>query len=154
MEMPKPTADHKRLEKLAGDWRGKEKMYPSPWDPKGGDAQATTRGRVALDGFAVIADYEQSRDEKRTFAGHAVYTWDAQAKEVVLHWFDSSGQGVDQFRGAWKGDQLQLQSQNPMGFWRMSYDLSKSGSMTSRMETSQDGKSWNPLFDGSYQREG
>jgi hypothetical protein len=153
MDMPKPTADHRRLEKLAGNWRGEETMHPSAWDPEGGVAQGTTRSRVALDGFAVIGDYEQTRDGKVTYSGHAVYTFDPRAKEVVLHWFDSMGMGVDVFRGAWQGERLTLQSQNPMGHWRMTNDYSKPGTMTSRMESSQDGKSWTPLFDGSYTRE-
>jgi hypothetical protein len=153
MEMPKPTAEHKKLEKLAGIWKGTETMYPSGWDPKGGEAQAVTRSRVALDGFAVIGDYEQTRGGKTTFQGHAVYTWDANAKQVVLHWFDSTGQGVDEFRGGWTGDRLVLQCENAMGFWRMSWDHSKPGVVNSCMETSKDGKAWAKLFDGKYLRE-
>lgn len=152
MEMPKPSADHRRLEILAGTWTGKETMHPSPWDPNGGEAEGTTRGRVALEGFAVVVDYEQSRGGARTFEGHGVYTWDARAKEVVLHWFDSMGQGVEEFRGGWEGDRLQLTSRNAMGFARLSYDFSESGVIGSRMEMSQDGESWSSLFDGSYAR--
>lgn len=153
MEMPKPTPDHERLRKLAGHWRGTEHMHPSPWDPEGGDYQALTRSRVALDGFAVIVDYEQSRDGKSTFQGHGVYTWDPHAKQVVLHWFDSMGQGVDEFRGGWQGDRLELTSKNPMGLFRMRSDLSEAGRMTSRMENSSDGQSWKTMFDGTYTRE-
>ena len=153
MEMPKPTADHRKLEKFAGIWKGTETMHPSPWDPKGGEAQGITRARVALDGFAVIGDYEQTRQGKVTYQGHSIYTWDAKAKQVVLHWFDSMGQPVDEFRGAWDGDRIVLQSKNPMGQWRMSYDLSKPGVMTSKMETSADGKAWSAMFDGKYKRE-
>jgi hypothetical protein len=151
--MPKPTADHRRLEKLAGIWRGSETMHPSAWDPQGGEYQAVTRSRVALEGFAVIGDYEQTRGGQVTFSGHAVYTWDVNQKQVVLYWFDSTGQGVDEFRGSWKGDRLVLECRNSMGFWRMSSDLGKPGAMTSFMEMSQDGKSWAKLFDGTYRRE-
>lgn len=152
MEMPKPSADHERLEKLAGTWKGTETMHPSPWDPAGGEALGITRARVALNGFAVIVDYEQSREGKSTFQGHGVYTWDPQAGEVVLHWFDCMGQGTEEFRGAWDGDRLQLESRNPMGFARMSYDFSRAGRLVSRMEMSQDGQGWAALFDGSYER--
>ena len=152
MEMPKPTADHKQLEKLAGIWNGKETMHPSPWDPKGGEAEGTTLARLALDGFAVIADYEQSRGGKPTFSGHGVYTWDAAAGQVVLHWFDCMGQGSEEFRGSWDGDRLRLESRNPMGFARMTHDYSRAGTLTSRMEMSPDGETWTPLFDGRYQR--
>lgn len=150
MEMPKPSADHQRLHKLAGNWTGTETMHPSPWDPKGGTAEATTRARVDLDGFVVVVDYEQRRGGQRTFAGHGVYTWDAHGKQVVLHWWDTMGQGVEEFCGAWTGDRLTLQSKSPMGHARLTYDYSKAGAMTSRMEMSQDSKTWTAMFDGSY----
>jgi hypothetical protein len=153
MDMPKPTQDHKRLEKLAGLWRGTEKMYPSQWDPKGGEAQATTSTRVVCAGFAVVCDYEQTRGGQRTFEGHGVYTWDPKKSQVVMHWFDSMGQGVDEFRGTWQGDKLTMTNQGPMGHMRISYTTAKPGVMTSMMETSQDGKAWSKLFEGTYRRE-
>jgi Protein of unknown function (DUF1579) len=139
MDTPKPTADHKRLEKLAGIWIGTEKMHPSPWDPKGSEAQAITRSRVVVGGYAVAGDYEQRSGANITFEGHAVYTWDPKVNQVVLHWFDSMGGGVDVFRGGWNGDKLELQCQNVMGSWRMTTDLSKPGVMTSHMGNSSDG---------------
>jgi hypothetical protein len=154
MEMPKPTAEHERLAKLAGTWKGEETMHPSQWEPEGGVAQAVTKSRVALDGFAVVSDYEQSRHGQRSFAGHGVYTWDAEKGEVVLHWFDSMGTGVDVFRGKWDGERLQMLCRNAMGHWRFSYDCSAEGKLTSRMEMSPDGKSWKAMFDGKYRREG
>jgi len=95
---------------------------------------------------------EQSRGGEPTFSGHGVYTWDAQAGEVVLHWFDCMGQGSEEFRGKWDGDRLVLGSRNPMGFARMTHDYSQAGTLTSRMEMSPDGEAWTPLFDGTYQR--
>lgn len=152
MEMPKPTAEHRRLEKLAGIWQGTETMPPSQWDPKGGKADGTTRARVALGGFAVISDYEQMRDGKRTFEGHGVATWDAKANQVVMHWFDVMNQGVEEFRGTWKGEVLTLMSKSPMGHARLTYDFAKAGVLKSSMEMSQDGKTWAKMFDGSYSR--
>ncbi|HEX6811747.1 MAG TPA: DUF1579 family protein [Planctomycetota bacterium] len=152
MEMPKPTADHKKLEKLAGIWKGTETMYPSQWDPKGGKAEGTMRARAALAGFAVISDYEQMRDGKRSFEGHGVYTWDAHSNQVVMTWHDSIGMGAEEFRGAWKGDVLTIASKSPMGHARVTYDVSKAGTMKFAMEQSQDGTAWTKLFDGTYSR--
>jgi hypothetical protein len=61
MEMPKPTPGHLRLKKLEGHWEGEETMHPSQWDPKGGTATGRTQGRLALNGFALISDYDQER---------------------------------------------------------------------------------------------
>ena len=152
MEMPKPTAGHRKLESFAGIWKGKETMHPSPFDPKGGVAVGTTHARIALGGFAIVGDYEQVRDGKKSYEGHAVYTWDPNANDVVLHWFDCMGMGVDEFRGAWKDATIQFQCENAMGLWRLSYDLSKPGKLASRMESSQDGTKWATLFDAAYER--
>ena len=153
MDVPKPTADHARLEKLAGVWRGTETMHPSDWDPQGGQAEGVTRARVALGGFPVIVDYEQIRGGERTFEGHGVFTWDPQAREVILHWFDSIGQGREEFRGGWTGDVLAVTSKNQMGFARLTYDRSTPGTLLSGMEMSRDGKNWSSLFDGQYTEE-
>ena len=154
MEMPKPTADHQRLERLCGDWRGTETMHPSPWDPNGGQADGRTVAHLALGGFAVVVDYTQARGGATTFEGHGVYTWDAGAGEVVLHWFDSMGQGREEFRGTWNGDVLTLTSKSPHCLMRMTYDLSQAGRLASAMDTSQDGAQWSRLFDADYRTGG
>lgn len=150
MQMPTPNDQHTRLARLAGAWQGTEKMYPSQWDPAGGEATGTTRSRVDLNGFAVIADYQQQRGGQVTFSGHGVYTIDPKTNEVVLHWFDSIGQGAEIFRGGWQGDRLTLTSRSAMGHARLSYDFGTPGQLNSAMDMSPDGKQWSRLFDGVY----
>jgi hypothetical protein len=154
MDMPKPTDAHKKLEKLAGTWRGEETMHPSPLDPQGGTAEASLSSRVGLDGFAVIGDYEQSRGGHVTFRGHSVFTFDAAKDEYVLHWFDVMGQGADQFRGRFEGDSLTLTQAGPRGQNRMTYTFTDDGRMNSKMEMSPDGTRWSTLFEGVYTRVG
>lgn len=151
-EMPKPTPHHHKLARLAGHWRGKEVMPPSQWLPQGGTGEAETRARVSLADFYVIADYEQRMGGQVKFTGHGIYTWDAAANEVVLHWFDSMGLGREEFRGGWQGDKLILSSKNPMGTMRMTNDYAVPGKLTTRMEMSADGRTWAVMFDGTYAR--
>ncbi len=155
MDMPQPSDAHRRLARLAGQWAGEEKMFPSEWDPKGGVAVGRTSARVALGEFAVVSDYEQERDGRTTFIGHGVWTVDPsdQENECVLYWFDSIGMGLEAFRGGWEGDILTVQSRNAMGHARLTYDLSESGLIRTRMETSQDGDGWETMFEGEYRRE-
>jgi hypothetical protein len=152
MDMPKPTPNHKKLEALAGTWSGEEKMHPSPWDPKGGVAQGTMTGRVACDGFYVVSDYEQKRNGAVTFRGHSVFGYDANAQDVVLHWFDSMGMGADVFRGKLQGQVMTLDCKSPMGHHRLTYDLNEKGTLRSKMEMSQDGKQWQTMFEGVYHK--
>ena len=155
MDMPQPTDAHRRLARLAGSWSGEERMFPSEWDPEGGVANARNSARVALGDFAVLVDYEQERDGHGVYSGHGVWTVDPQDEEneCVLFWFDSIGMGLETFRGGWDGDVLTVRSRNPMGQFRLTYDLSEAGTIRARMETSPDGGEWRPMFEGTYHRE-
>ena len=152
MDMPKPGPQHKQLEALAGTWKGEEKMYPSEWDPKGGVANATFNTRVVCDGFYVTGDYEQKRDGAVTYQAHMVAGIDPKSSEVVMHWYDSMGMGAEIFRGKFDGQSLTLSCKNSMGQHRVSYDFREKGTLRSKMETSQDGKTWTVLFDGVYRK--
>ncbi len=152
MEMPKPGPDHERLAILAGKWIGAETMHPSPWDPAGGAAEGRIDNRVALDGFVVIQEYEQRRDGRRTFAGHGVFWWDAENRNVVLDWHDSMGMPPNRFVGAFDGDTLTLSSASPMGTSRTTFVFSGDGRYTFRMEMSADGATWTPMLDAEYRR--
>ena len=48
MSLPTPSKGQRLLEKLSGIWEGEETMYPSQWDPQGGEAfgEIATRSRV------------------------------------------------------------------------------------------------------------
>ncbi|MGD8276415.1 MAG: DUF1579 family protein [Gemmatimonadota bacterium] len=151
MAMPQPTEHHRKLERLTGRWEGTETMHPSPWDPKGGQATGRNDSRFALDGFAVITDYEQERDGAITFRGHGVMTWDAKAECYTLHWFDSMGSPPEVFRGNFDGDVLTVSHGGAMHV-RLTWDFTTDGIMRSGMQTSQDGEVWTPLFECDYRR--
>lgn len=152
MEMPKPSAGHRKLEKIAGQWTGPEKMYPSPWDPQGGAATGRIHSRIALDGFALINDYEQERDGRVTFTGHGVFTFDPKADVYKLVWFDCMGAPPEIFTGTFAGDVLQLSHGGPGMHVRLTYDLSEPEFLSTSMEMSQDGAAWQRLFDGRMER--
>ena len=152
MEMPKPTPGHLRLEALAGHWEGEETMHPSQWDPEGGIAVGRRRSRLALNGFAVISDYEQERDGVVTYAGHGVWSFDQSEDRYALHWFDCMGSPPEVFLGQFDGDVLTVAHGGPGMHARLTYDLTDPGHLRTKMEMSQDGASWSTLFDGRYER--
>lgn len=151
MEMPRPTEAHKKLEMMAGRWTGKETMHPSQWDPKGGTATGRNEYRLALGGFALLLDYEQERDGRVTFEGHGVMTYDTGQNCYVLHWFDSIGSPPEVFTGNFEGDVLTLGHGGPMHA-RMTYDYSRPGILSGRMDMSQDGREWKCMFECDYER--
>jgi hypothetical protein len=152
MDMPKPTDAHRKLERLAGAWKGTETMQPSPWAPTGSQAEGRIQNRVALDGFALVGEYEQWKDGVAVFKGHGVTIWNPADECYEMYWYDSMGQPPEVFRGTWGGDSLPLISKNARGWARMTYTFPKPDRMVSRMEMSTDGKTWTTFFDGIYDK--
>jgi hypothetical protein len=153
MQMPEPSSEHVRLARLAGNWVGQETMPPSPFDPNGGRAIGRMSARMALDGFYLIADYEQERNGHVNFRGHGVYGWDARGKCYTMHWFDSTGIEHDApGLGAWDGDTLTLVHETRhTGSSRYVYRVSDE-SYEMRLEHAPDGKSWALILEGHYRR--
>ena len=151
-EMTKLTDEHRRLHTLAGRWAGKERMHPSPFDAKGGPAMGLVENRIALDGLALVHDYQQERNGAVHFQGHGVFRWDAQEKLYVLYWFDSWGLAPNVFRGGFEGNVLTLVCHDSQGQTRIVYDLGQAGKYGFRMDICADGKTWLPFADGTYTR--
>ena len=152
MHMPKPGVEHDNLAKLAGNWAGEETMFPSPWSPEKQQRFGSTRARV-LDGFFVISEYEQRAGDQVTFRGHGVYSWDPEAKEYLMYWFDSMGGAGGVARGRLEGNQLTFQNTSPMGHHRYRYTFND-GETVFEMAVSQDGKAWQPMMEGHYKPAG
>lgn len=150
MEMPKPGPAHQQLAKLAGHWTGSETLHPSPWDPQGGPATGKVTNRVALDGFAVVQDYEQVRGGAVSFRGHGVFFVDGEGKPA-LHWWDTMGGCFSAFTGQWQGDTLVMTSSSPMGWFRCRFGIA-GARYTFAMDASQDGKQWMETMNGSYSK--
>ena len=152
MDMPKPTPGHEKLKKLEGTWVGEETMHPCEWHPGGGVAFGRTTNRVELSGFAVIGDYEQSKNGVTTFTGHCVYTYDPERDLYTMHWFDCVGSPPEVFTGGFDGDVLTLAHGGPGPHARMTYDHSDPQFMVGKMEMSSDGNEWKTVFEARYTR--
>jgi hypothetical protein len=152
MDLPKPGPGHSKMQKLEGHWEGEEAMHASQWDPRGGIATGRSRFSLALNGFALINDYEQERDGVVTFKGHSVMTFDPKKGLYSLCWFDCMGSPPEFFVGCFDDDVLTLSHGGPGMHARITYDLSDPQVMLSKMEMSQDGVRWNTMFEGRYRR--
>ena len=152
MEIPKPTEAHQKLQKLVGNWKGEEKIFPSPWDPKGGISQGYIENRSGLGGFIVIQDVKSEKNGEVIFEGHGVFSWDQKQNEYTLHWVDSMGMPLHVFRGDFDKETLTLLHEESEGYARMRVDLSDENRYFLKVDISQDGKNWQPLSEAQYQK--
>ncbi len=152
MSRPQPTPGHAKLALFVGTWTGTENMYPSHWDPEGFVAEGCNTGRLALNGFALINEYEQRRDGEVTFTGHGVLTYDPRTDQYQMTWFDCLGTAPEMFVGKFEGEVLTLLSDRGEAQARLTYDFRQAGRWLGRMEMSTDGKFWNTLFESEYER--
>ena len=151
-QMPTLSAEHMTLLSLIGVWEGQERMYPSPLVPEGSIARGIVCNARALDGFAVVQDYEQWTGEKVTFRGHGVFRYDSEAAQHELHWHDSLGFAPSRFVGSFRNGVLKLTMLNPQFNMRARWDVSVVNAISYLSEVSPDGHEWTPFMEGSYTR--
>ena len=153
MEMPKPSPEQQALSILVGEWFGEEHILPGPFDPVGGPALGRVHNRLALDGFAVIQDYEQERKGTVNFRGHGVFRRDLRESRYMLHWFDSLGLAPSTFRGTLEARVLTLTAKQDQGFARAVFDFTQPGWYGYRQEVAPDGNNWIAFMTAEYRRQ-
>jgi hypothetical protein len=118
MDMPRLGPAHDALKAFVGAWTGIEALAASPWAPAS-TAQADCEYRLALNGFAVVQDYRQQREDGSEFLGHNVFTVDPDTGETLWYGFDSYGFPPESpARGGWTGATLVLEKKTPRGIAR------------------------------------
>ena len=155
MELPKPGEPHRKLKKFAGKWIGEETLRPAgPWKPPGERAEATFDFREGIDGFFLLADYDERIEGKPGIRGHGILGWDPKEKSYTLHWFDNFGNPpAKPGRGQWKGDTLAFEHDlGGQHRGRTIFELDGRDALNFRVEMSDDGKKWDRAVDGKYRR--
>ncbi|WP_033294432.1 DUF1579 family protein [Amycolatopsis jejuensis] len=115
MQLPAVGTAHEALTALVGDWSGTEDLAAAPWAPAA-QATATCSYRRALDGFAVLEDYVQTRDDGSRLLAHHVFTVDPATGETLWYGFDSYGFPPGQpSRGSWRDGTLHFEKHTERG---------------------------------------
>jgi hypothetical protein len=118
MDMPTLGPAHDALKAFVGDWTGTEDLAASAWAPAS-TARAECEYRLELNGFALIQQYRQHREDGSEFLGHNVFTADPQTGETLWYGFDSYGFTPESpARGGWTGTTLTLEKKTPRGVAR------------------------------------
>jgi hypothetical protein len=148
VEQPRPTDQHRKLERLVGNWVGEEKINGSPHTTKT-DATGTFDFRMDLGDLFAIVDYVEQADGSTLMAGHGVIGWSPKEKTYTLHWFDTFGSPPSvPGKGKWVGDALKFEQE---GSGNTIFELAD-GDLIFKIEMPVDGKGMTPIIVGKYRR--
>lgn len=142
--------EHQRLASLSGTWTGEEWWHPGPLHPDGKKSRSRTTGRIELDGFALIQEYEHLDGEKVVYRSHSILRWDGAASEYVLHTYDSHG-NHQEYRGGFDRGRFTLEGAGPAGQARSTFEV-RDGSYILLYETLGDEGRWSPFMEATYKR--
>lgn len=147
------SADHQRLQALAGAWRGEEEVADTQW-ADGGTATSDVLAEAQFGGLFVVQRYRQRRDGTISFGAHSVFGFDKQNGVVTMHQFDSMGfVPASPATGTWDGNTLTLLRSSPRGAARVTYDFTTDDSYRMRLEFQPDGSDiWQDMVSGVYRR--
>lgn len=148
MEQPKPTEQHRKLERLVGSWVGEEEISGSPHTTET-KASGTFDFRMDLGDLFAIVDYVEQSGGNTLMAGHGVIGWNPKEKGYTLHWFDTFGSPPSvPSKGQWLGDALKFEQQ---GSGNTIFEL-RDGSLIFKIEMDVAGKGMRPVIVGKYRR--
>jgi hypothetical protein len=153
MPMLKLTPGHQRLQRLAGDWEGEERLTRPHGRPVE-TAIGKMRARVEVDGLFLIENYVREKDGRVVFRGHGVMGWDTETEAYTSYWVDSMGfPFTAPARGHWEGDTLSLRTTVAGSDVRYVYRLEGDRAYHFRAEKSVDGgHTWKPSLEATYRR--
>lgn len=97
-----PGPEHKRLEKMVGDWTFSSKMWMAPGAPPM-ESGGTVHGEMMLGGRYLHSVWKGNM-MGMDFEGHATDAYDNLSKQYVSTWVDNMGTGIMYMTGTCSGE--------------------------------------------------
>ena len=149
-EMPKPGPEHQRLAAFVGNWTFEGEMKPGPMGP-GGKLTGTDRIDWTPGNFFLQRSYE-GKSPMGEMRGIEILGYDAAKKVYTYNSFDSLGM-MGSGTMTVKGSTWTASGTSTIGTMvmrdRCTLDFGAgSTTIAIKCETSSDGKSWAPTFEG------
>jgi len=148
--IPLMTFDLTTLRPFLGTWRGAGEIAPNPWGGAG-PCRGAWRFQIDPADRNLTHDYEETRADGSTFAGHGV--WCADGDDLLHFWFDSFGfPPLQPARGRWEGDRLVMVKISPRGQGRSTWTCDgKDLSYSVEFAPAGEGP-FTPVMSGTYRR--
>jgi hypothetical protein len=149
-EMPKPGPEHQRLGALVGNWTFEGEMKPGPMGP-GGKVTGSDRIEWVPGNFFVQRSY-QAASPMGQAQGIEIFAYDGAKRVYTYNSFDSMGMMASGTITV-NGNTWTTAGTMTMGATttrdRCTLEFGAGGStLAIKCETSTDGKTWSPTFEG------
>lgn len=148
MTMPKPGAEHKKLDYFTGNWTCDSDMKPGPMGP-GGKMSSDDQMQWMDGGYFVVIHSKYDSGAMGKGTSTAFLGYDFGEKKYTYNEFNSSGETVDS-KGTVDGDAWTwiTDMKQPAGKGRFSEKILSPTSYSFKFEFSPDGTNWTLFLDG------
>jgi hypothetical protein len=147
---PKPGPETKKLDAFAGKWQGEGEMKPGPWGP-GGKMTNVDDCSWFEGGFQLVC-HSSGSGAMGSVKGEGVMFWSPEDKVYKYMGYDSMGMSMSA-AGTSTGNTWSWKSTDKMGgktiHSRYTVTLTSPTTQTYKYETSEDGKAWNTMAEGT-----
>jgi hypothetical protein len=153
-QMPQPTAEHKELEAWVGSWSGKGELKPGPFGPGGPMSWTEECSWFEGSQFHVVCR-SNGTSPMGPMKGLGIVGYNAEKRVFTHYGVDSTGWS-GYAEGTRTGKTWTFASDDLMGgkvyHGRYTMTLVSPTKMTFSWETSEDGKIWAVMMDGSTEK--
>lgn len=150
MEMPKPGAEHKKLDYFVGDWTSEADMKPGPWGA-GGRMVMHEHSEWMEGGYFLILRSSYKNTAMGDGSSIAFMGYDFQEKVYTYDEFNSSGEH-NHSTGTIAGDTWTWMSDIKAGpqtmKGRFTVKILPPNAYSYKFEVSPDGTNWNQIMEG------
>jgi hypothetical protein len=152
-DLPKPGPDTHKLDAFVGKWEGEGEMKAGPWGA-GGKMKNEDECKWFQGGWQLVCESE-GEGAMGEVKGHGVMAWSPEDKVYKYMGYDSMGMMMHA-TGTVSGNTWSWKGQDKMGGklikQRYTVTLTSPTTQTFKWETSEDGKTWSTLAQGSSKK--
>ena len=148
-QMPKPGAEHKKLDYFAGTWSSDGELKPSPYGP-GGKFSGTDHNEWMEGGFFLVS-HSEGTGPMGNDKGLAVWGYNSEDKVYTYHAFNNFGEAIAA-KGTVDGDTWTWTNEEKMGgkLVKGRYTIKQLSptSYTFKLELAPEGADWATMMQG------
>jgi hypothetical protein len=147
---------HQKLDFFVGEWATTDTIPPGQMGP-GGVAHGKSGFKWTLGDLWLVQTYAGDMPGMGHYEGRGMITWDAEAGDYVVYWFDNFGARISIYRGKFVDENTMVfggegEMQGMKYYDRLTWKKVSEKELLFTMEMSMDGKDYGKTMESVYKR--